>query len=227
MVNIFNFFLIVTLTFLPAIIWLLFFLKGDSKPEPRKAILLAFFWGFIVTIPTFLIEIIFQKLGLLYSILSFVLLIAIIEEFMKFFVARTIAKKNKNFDEPVDAMIYMIVVSLGFASMENLLIILGEIIPFSFSGFFELLNTIALRFIGATLLHALASAVFGYYWALSHFQGKKIALLRGACLAIVIHAIFNYLTLSSSNPSFYSIFFLVFIAFFVLSDFKKIEKEKI
>ena len=49
------------------------------------------------------------------------------------------------------------------------------------------------RFIGATLLHALASAIIGYYLALSMFRARKkfLPLIHGFTLAILLHGFYN------------------------------------
>ena len=61
------------------------------------------------------VEIVVQEL----SILSLTGL-ALIEEIIKFVASHFAARRSPAFSEPVDAMIYMIVAALGFATLENI-----------------------------------------------------------------------------------------------------------
>ena len=113
-----------------------------------------------------------------FSILS-LLGLALIEEMMKFAAAHFAISKNPQFTEPIDAMIYLIVAALGFATLENIGAIAtlspqpGQLIPAA-------LATISMRFIGATLLHTLSSGIVGYNWALGIVKGKvKQYLISG------------------------------------------------
>jgi RsiW-degrading membrane proteinase PrsW (M82 family) len=86
------------------------------------------------------------------------------------------------------------------------------------------LETTILRFVGATLLHTLASGIVGYYW------GKAIAkkadysklVFKGLLIATLLHAIFNYLIIKS-EPVALPLIFLIFVALFVLNDFEKLK----
>ena len=51
------------------------------------------------------------------------IVIAVIEEVLKFYTGYLFIRKKPDFDEPVDAMIYLIAVGLGFATVENILIV--------------------------------------------------------------------------------------------------------
>src|SRR3989344_4852454 len=87
-----------------------------------------------------------------------------IEEFLKYGAAFVVAfhairiNKNKYIDEPVDPLIYMITAALGFAALENTLFLINPLLGGdALSG----ILTGNLRFIGASLLHVLASGVVG------------------------------------------------------------------
>ena len=110
---------------LPSFAWLFFYLKEDPHPEPKKLILETFLAGAISTLIVLWLQIAFnnwaQPNGIAqYSFLSFLVLSAI-EEFFKFGAAWIVIKEHiSDFDEPVDAMIYLIVAALGFAALENI-----------------------------------------------------------------------------------------------------------
>lgn len=123
--------------------------------------------------------------------LNIVIAAPIIEETLKYAVVRFRIFKNPEFDEPLDVMLYMIIVALGFAAVENLLLVFQRpIIAFS-----SMLSLVALRFISATFVHALASGMIGYWLAKSIGEpGKKfITLAKGFGLAIFFHSGYNAL----------------------------------
>jgi RsiW-degrading membrane proteinase PrsW (M82 family) len=159
--------------------------------------------------------------------LLFLLLgLAAIEELMKFSAAYFAVGKSPELDEPIDAMIYMIVAALGFATLENIGAI-TNVAAAAASGqgaiFVNIFETVSLRFVGATLLHSLTSAIVGYHWALG-IMHKKVPhyLASGLIFATILHACFNYLILNYA-PIGYSVLFLLVIGFFVLNDFEKLK----
>ncbi len=218
---------LVLLGMLPGFAWLIFYLHEDiDHPEPKRLILYTFLGGAVVTVLVLGAQILIH--GWLrgqgvatYSLASF-LALAGIEEFFKFFVVYIVVSKRKEFDEPIDAMVYMIVAALGFATVENI----GSIFQASAAVYPSPgpLETTALRFVGATLLHTLASGIVGYYWGKAiakhgHYAGLVI---RGLVVATLLHMIFNYLIIKT-EPLVLPLIFLLFIGMFVLSDFEKLK----
>jgi len=211
--------IIVTLgAVLPSLAWLIFFLKEDIHPEPKRLILYAVSLGALSTIPALLFQVGAQVLSSVFaSGLLAVILLAFSEEFFKFFAVWLGIRRDPSFDEPIDAMIYMVAAALGFALVENLFIIGGVFGSISLMSASSTLNVLMLRFVGATLLHVLASALLGFYWA-----KKRIGF--GIFMATVIHSIFNYLILIfPENSLLYAGIFLIFAAFFVFQDFDKLK----
>jgi RsiW-degrading membrane proteinase PrsW (M82 family) len=123
---------------------------------------------------------------------------AAIEEFVKFYCVMLIAIRSPEFDEPVDGMVYMISAALGFAAIENILF-LFKVIPdgnlFDATGrqLLVAFQTIALRSFGATLLHALSSAIVGYFLAMAWFfeNHRKKLIIVGLVIGTMFHFAFN------------------------------------
>ena len=208
---------------LPSFAWLVFYLKEDPHPEPKKLIFETFLAGAIATFIVLGVQVVVADMGKSngiapYSFLSFILL-ATVEEVFKFGAARlVIGEHKKDFDEPVDAMIYLIVAALGFATVENIAAAV-KASEFAF-------ETVTLRFLGATLLHTLSSGLLGYYWAMSLLEKNWKKLLTGFTLAIALHAVFNYLILRY-EPIVIPTIFLTISATFILYDFEKLKHIKI
>jgi len=154
--------------------------------------------------------------------------IALVEEILKYLVVRDKVLKDPEFDEPIDAMLYMIIAALGFVALENLLIFLSSEVFF-----LKIEQTLALagfRFISATFLHALTSGALGYFLALSFFETKKrsLFLIAGFSLAIVLHGLYNFSIMEiEGNLRFViPLIILVSLAIFLTSGFKKLQKLK-
>jgi len=199
---------------LPSFIWLVYFLKKDPKPEPKQTLLLCFFYGMLATLPVIyfesLLSFIFSKKVPLVSLLWF----AFIEEFFKFFSAKISISRKKEFDEAIDPMIYLITTAMGFALVENWLYLLAGFFEENF-GFFDLFFVALGRFLGATFLHASASALLGYFWALSILKMKKSLLGLGIISSTFLHAGFNFAIYSLEKTGFKALIF-VFLLFFLL-----------
>jgi RsiW-degrading membrane proteinase PrsW (M82 family) len=229
------FFISSFLGILPIVLWLVFFLWQDIlKPEPLKWLMILFGLGILITSLVWYGEGVYLKLlrvdlNVSLSVLDIILVyggIAIIEELTKFFSAYFILKKNKHFDEAIDAMIYLIVLALGFGLVENILAASQEIVEGGI--LLPVLQTMSLRFVGANLLHALSSGIIGFFWALSLSKKKKSYLYWGLILGIVLHFFFNLVIIKFGGTAVFLIslgLFLVTIGLLWAFDLlKKIKK---
>ncbi len=225
-------FLAMILGLLPGLIWIFFYLQEDPHPEPKRMILVAFVVGAMMAVPVIILQLLTQDALNFFSIKNIVISIialALIEEFFKFVAAFWVTYKNPEFNEPIDAMVYIITAALGFATVENVLI-MGNI--FSLTNIVSLtaslntaFSTIALRFIGATLLHTLASGLVGYYWAKGIIKKSRRYLVYGFFWAGLVHSLFNYLIVKFQSVNFLiPSLFLILGAIFVIVDFEKLRK---
>ena len=225
-------FLMMLLGILPGLIWVFFYLQEDPHPEPKHLLLLTFTVGGLMAVPVIILQLLTEDALDFFDIkttaLVSIVALAMIEEFFKFIAAFWITDKNPEFNEPIDAMIYTVTAALGFATIENILII-GKIFhpePGSAVLLTTAFSATALRFVGATLLHALASGLTGYYWAVGILKKSLLKNIGyGLLLAGLIHAIFNYLIIKSPSANFiFPGLFLILGAVFVLINFEKLRK---
>jgi len=217
--------------FLPTIFWLWFWLHEDKKkPEPMRLVMKTFIVGGFFVVAAFLLEkLIAPSANLADQILDayqtsfspwLILAVgwpliawALIEEFVKYAAAYVAALKNKNFDEPIDAMIYMITAALGFAAVENFLFLLNVLHTdnFALSSF---LLTGNLRFLGATLLHTVTSAILGAGLSFSFYQTKRfkfLSVIFGLLTATALHALFNFFIIVNAGGGAFRVLVVLWI----------------
>ena len=117
---------------LPVALIFYYVYKRDKFPEPPRVVLITFLLGIATTFPIGILIIAVEgfletlNLGIESSnfYMSFIRA-AFLEEMMKFFVIIFYCLHLDDFDEPMDAIIYGVAASLGFAVIENWEYVLG------------------------------------------------------------------------------------------------------
>jgi len=234
--------------FIPVIIWLIFWLREDrARPEPLRRIILVFLAGALAVFAAYFLERLWchnpwlanaclnignsQDHLIIGAPEKIILIIwSGIEELLKLFAAYLIVFNHPDFDEPVDAMIYLITAALGFAALENAFF-LFDILSQSTSGHgvsFLFAGNLNLRFLGANITHIVSSAVIGGMVGLSFCLALKRRLLYaiiGLTTATLLHALFNLLIITSDGAQLlktYSLFWILTILIILL--FERVKK---
>jgi len=189
----------IALAVLPALIWLFVFYRFHRKNKLLMAAM--FLVGTLAVIPIFVfqheiirIEGILKNLssGIFLTILLTGIWVGFYEEVSKNWVVRHF---GKNFFKSIDdAILFSIVVALGFAFIENILyfhsIWNNAEIDESMRYFYVLF-----RSIGSMFLHIFASGIFGYYYGVAHFAKpvlrKKLASGKKFLFTRAIHRIIH------------------------------------
>jgi RsiW-degrading membrane proteinase PrsW (M82 family) len=211
----------------PALFWLWFWLREDkAKPEPKALIASAFIAGMLV-VP---IVLPLQKFAIeRFSGNNLIFVWVLIEEVLKYSAALIVVLWNKAVDEPIDCIIYMITIALGFAALENSLFLFnilksGEITNTLLTGNF--------RFLGATLLHVLASGTVGAFMAFSFYKRAWLKIVYstiGLFIAFILHSLFNFFIMGASGEGVLGVFLFVWmgiiVLFLVFEKVKLIEKR--
>ena len=210
---------------LPALFWLYFWLKEDKlKPEPRSLIMFSFFGGTIAVLVALFAEKTVK--GLVASnIILLAVYATIIEELLKFFGAYFTTLRKKEDDEPIDPIIYLISSALGFAALENALFLIN---PLAENNILTGIATGNLRFIGATLLHIVASASVGIFIGFSFYKNrlfKFFMIIIGLIVAITLHSFFNFFIMKGTNESIIGVFASLWIAvIFLILILERVKK---
>ena len=184
---------VAALALAPVLFILLYVITKDKyDKEPLHYLLAAFCVGALGAYPVvkgsqFLNEVlnISESESFLHLLLSTFLVIALVEELMKYLALTLFFYPLKKFNEPLDGIIYCVSIAMGFAAVENFIYVYQ-------SGF----ATGILRMFTAVPSHAVFGTVIGYYVGKAKFvddRNTKIRLhLQGFLIALVLHTFYDY-----------------------------------
>lgn len=180
-----NFLALLSLALAPGIaIGIYIYLKDRHEREPISLLLMSFFYGALSTVITLLISwpltanVSIDKNSIADQFLNAFFLVALVEEFSKFLFVRFILYNNKNFNEPFDGIVYALMVSMGFATLENVLY------TFQYG-----VTTGILRIFTAVPAHATFGVLMGYFLGIAKFTHRRE--LYYACIALLVATLFH------------------------------------
>lgn len=197
-----------------AAIILYIYLKDKHEREPLSLLLISFVFGAISTLITMIISlpvnmlILTKEEDVVQQFFNAFFKVALIEEFSKFFFVRFILYNNKNFNEPFDGIVYAVMVSMGFATVENIIYVFQY-------GF----TTGLLRMFTAVPAHAAFGIIMGYFLGKAKFTHRKglyfslIALLAPT----LFHGSYDYFWFISFVPGIWTGAIISLVISFVLS----------
>ena len=163
----------------PPLLIVAYIIKADRFPEPKGTCFLTFVAGTIIIVPAAILN------DKLIPDASYAYLAGFTEETLKFLTIYFYVSRNTNFDEPMDAIVYGTLVSLGFATFENL-----QYVYYS-GGSPDAVAII--RAFTAIPLHACCGIIMGYYFGLYMFKNKDtLNLFKSLFFAIGFHSVYNY-----------------------------------
>jgi Predicted membrane protein len=162
--------------------------------EPLRPLLISFVLGMLAVIPAIILQgwlqpalfHAFDGYTLPYVAILAFFVIACTEEGCKFLLLRTYAYPHKAFNEPFDGIIYSVMVSMGFATLENIEYVLQY-------GF----KTGIVRMFLSVPSHAAFGVLMGYEMGLAKFTHHHTVryMLKGLMLAIAFHGTFDFFLL--------------------------------
>lgn len=171
------------------------FLKDIYNKEPKRLLIASFVLGIFSIIPPYFIE----TSALEYfntSIPSLATLafcvVALSEELSKFLVVRYFCYPQKRFDEPLDGIVYSVMVSMGFATIENINYVLTH-------GY----TTAFVRMFLSVPAHATFGVVMGYFIGKAKFDSANRFkhLFTGLLLAVLFHGTFDFFIFLQANEA--------------------------
>lgn len=119
---------------------------------------------------------------------------AIPEELLKLLVLVAYCARHKEYDEPLDGLVYGATASLGFATLENVLYVVQN-------G----LGLAVMRAFTAVPGHAFSGAILGWHVSQWKFHRKKYAIPFGYLVVVLLHGLYDapLLTLKAMDESHY------------------------
>ena len=197
-------------TFAPPLLISAYIFKSDKCPEPVDLCVKTFLLGCLLCIPAGWLNTYFIP-DRSYSYLA-----GFTEEPLKFAALYFYIRAKTHFDEPMDAIVYGTLISLGFATLENYeYVYLWANDPQAVS---------ILRAISAIPLHACCGIVMGYYFGLYTFKQKDdLYLIKALAIPIAFHATYNFFATTN-----YLLMFIVLIILIIFSNklHKKLKSEQ-
>jgi RsiW-degrading membrane proteinase PrsW (M82 family) len=164
--------------------------KDKYEKEPKKLLFFSFLFGAILSI--FISSILYlvfdvmlphpKEFSIWHQFIKAFFIVALIEEFSKYVIVRFYAQPKKDFNEPFDGIIYAVMVSMGFAAVENILYV--------FEGGLE---TAIWRAFTAVPAHATFGVLMGYFMGKAKFsKNKALWNLTGLLVAILFHGSYDF-----------------------------------
>jgi RsiW-degrading membrane proteinase PrsW (M82 family) len=178
------------LPFVFSFAWLFFVRRFDrARPEPMWLVLATFGLGCLSIVPAGLAEVGLSQLtpwlepsvvtlggqliALPLAIAVYTLTVGVVEEGAKFLATWSLARHRREFDEPVDGIVYACAAALGFAAVENV----------KYFAFGRMSGAvIAVRAVMTVPVHMFFSAIWGYA------LGRKLVSRRSGVLGLFLLA---------------------------------------
>jgi len=172
------------------------YIKDKHEKEPIGLLIKSFVFGAVAVLVTLMISFPLESFtpkddGDIYQqfIRAFIF-VALVEEFSKFLFVRGILYNDDNFNEPFDGIVYSVTVSMGFATLENILYV-------SDGGY----ATAIVRIFTAVPAHAAFAVLMGYFIGRAKFakSGSYYSLI-GLLAATAFHGAYDFFWFISFVP---------------------------
>ena len=187
-------FLIILFGAAPGIFYLWFFYKRDKwEHEPLRLVLTVYLFGLIAVVAALVIN---DTVAVITgsAVATLVISAPVAEESLKWGVVRWRAYNRKEFNEPLDGLVYGAAAALGFATLENVVFYLFP--TFLESGFSAAFLYLAIvRGLFSVPGHAIWTGTSCFFLGVAKFSPKgprrNGVMLGGLGLAIALHATWN------------------------------------
>lgn len=199
------------------------YLKDKYDREPIRLLGKFFIMGVFISIIAIIIEGILIKIKIFegysnYIFMSFIVA-ALTEEGLKYIVLLPNLLSEKNFNEKLDGIIYSIFLSLGFATIENIIYILFENKNLAF-------EVGVIRAVISIPAHVMFAITMGYYISKYKFSNEKIKkreyLILSILVPVLLHGIFDFILMIEYIWS--VVLFIIYVIFLWKINLDKLDK---
>lgn len=224
-----NTILLIISAIIPTILIIFYVNLKDRHKEPIKTLLILFLLGSLssvgVLIVSYILGLVFpflnldtNNLNLFQLAIKTFIQIALVEEFFKWLIVYKYGYRNKEFDETYDIIIYSVVVSLGFATLENILYVLQD----------NNFNTALYRAVTSVPGHVAFGIFMGYFLCISKIykikNNKKETknLIKAIIVPTLLHGIYDFCVMS--NIKMFLVYFVVYIIILFVLAFLRLKE---
>lgn len=191
-----------------------FYLKDKYEVEPISMVLRTFIFGALLVFPIMFIQYAFMTEDVLQSKWSNAFILSgILEEFFKWFILYFTVFKHTVFNERYDGIVYSVSISLGFATVENIIYLFANGIEFAFG-----------RALLPVSSHALFGVLMGYYLGRAKFADRSqmtIWICFSLLMPIILHGTYDFILLTVVKNWVY-----IMVPFMILLWIKALRKVK-
>lgn len=171
--------------------------RDKHDREPLKHLVICFVLGMLSVIPAIALEYVLSEMQMrLFAprsvegqLFGAFIVAALVEEAVKFLFCRWYAYPKVDFNEPLDGIVYMVMVATGFATIENILYI--------FSNDKGGVSTGIMRMFLAVPGHACWGVIIGYFMGIAKFKAAAIQrfalMFVGLFVAVLLHGTYDAL----------------------------------
>ena len=215
---------ILILALLPVVCFLVWiYYKDKYEKEPVAKLVQYFFMGILVSILAIFMELYLSKFnnlsGIESNIYTSFFVAAFTEEGVKSIILIPMLLGEKDFNEKLDGIIYSIILSLGFATVENIIYLMKERVDLS-------LGLAITRGLISIPSHIMFAITMGYYISKYKFtkdNNKKIKyLFYAVIIPILLHGVFDFILMIGYRWAI--IVFIVYVIFLWKINLDKLDK---
>ncbi|HWO75842.1 MAG TPA: glutamic-type intramembrane protease PrsW [Bacillus sp. (in: firmicutes)] len=195
-----------------------FYLKDEFDSEPLHLVFRSFLFGALLVFPIMFVQYVFMTEEVIVSNLANAFISsALLEEFFKWFMLFQTIYLHSEFDEPYDGIVYGTSISLGFATVENILYLIGNGVEYA---------------LGRALLpvssHALFGVLMGYYFGKGKFSQdnskKRLFISYALIVPLLLHGFYDYILLTFDKWILWIVPFMTFLWWLGLKKVKRARK---
>ena len=195
-----------------------FYLKDQYESEPFYMVLRSFILGALLVFPIMFIQYVLDVEAVFSSdtLYTFVA-VGFLEEFLKWFILYFTIYQHVHFNEHYDGIVYSVSVSLGFATLENIVYLFANGLEYALG-----------RAILPVSSHALFGVIMGYYLGKGKFSNgdKRVKWVLFSCvIPILLHSVYDSILISYLNWRYIMAPFMLFLWWFALRKAKKARLE--
>ena len=215
------------ITIVPALGILFLFVFLDRFVEPKKYIIATFVLGILSIGPLIMFDdIILLIKGSPIEYNPFMQAFfdaAFQEELLKFCVLFFFCVRFAEFNEPMDGIVYGTVVSLGFASYENIFYVYGA------EGFNISLGTAYTRAFSAVPSHAFDGVIMGFFLGRHYFRKheSKINIYFAFLIPFILHGLYDWTLMEESIHNNFMWLIVAIELWLVIYLYRVLKKEQL